>query len=103
MFLKRLIPLLVLTLSALGLISPAAATPSNSSQNSTNAVAQSNGASSPASGLVRYIVQFRPGKISTAVAKDVAKAHGGSLNRTFVNVLNGAVIDIPAQALCRTY
>ena len=99
MFLKRLIPLIVVTLTGLGLISPAAATPSNSSQNSTNAVAQSNGASSPASGLVRYIVQFRPGKTSTAVAKDVARAHGGSLIRTFVNVLNGAVIDIPAQAL----
>ena len=99
MFLKRLIPLFVLTLSAFGLISPAKAAPSNSSQNSANTVAQSNGASSPASGLVRYIVEFHPGKASTAVAKDVAMAHGGSLIRTFVNVFNGAAIDIPAQAL----
>ena len=99
MSLKRLIPLIVLALSGLGLISPATAAPSNSSQNSANTVAQSNGASSPASGLVRYIVEFHPGKTSTAVAKDVAVAHGGSLIRTFVNVFNGAVLDIPAQAL----
>lgn len=91
--------MVVLTFSAFGLISPAAATPSNSSQNSTNAVVQSNGASSPASGLVRYIVEFRPGKTSITVARDVAKTHGGSLIHTFVNVFNGAVIDLPEQAL----
>lgn len=97
--LKRLIPLIVLALSGLGLISPAAATSSNSSQNSTVTPVQSFGTSSPASGLVRYIVQFHPGKTSTAVAKNIALAHGGSLIHTFVNVLNGAVIDIPARAL----
>ena len=90
---------MVLTLTALGLISPAVAAPSNSSQNSTNALVQSNSASSPASGLVRYIVEFHPGTTSTAVAKDVANTHGGTLIRTFVNVFNGAVIDIPVQAL----
>ena len=60
-------------------------------------ITQAIGASPPVPGLVRYIVLFRPGKTSDTAADVVTSAHGGTENRTFENVLNGAVIDITAR------
>ncbi len=96
---KRQFSIVLLALCTVGLITPVAAAPFNSPQSGTVPVVQSTGASSPASGLTRYIVEFQPGKSAASVAKGVAQTHGGTLIRTYANVLNGAVIDIPANAL----